>query len=99
MLTLPIKKKWFDMILMGKKNVEYREPTGYWIHRLRRACVVQQVPMNGCGLRLQLRNGYGLDVPTMFITLSKIDIGPGIEEWGAEPGKKYLRLHIAMRSM
>lgn len=25
MLTLPIKKKWFDMILSGEKQEEYRE--------------------------------------------------------------------------
>ena len=25
MLTLPIKKKWFDMILSGEKKEEYRE--------------------------------------------------------------------------
>lgn len=27
MLTLPIKKKWFDMILSGEKKEEYREST------------------------------------------------------------------------
>ena len=25
MLTLPIKKKWFDMIVSGEKKEEYRE--------------------------------------------------------------------------
>lgn len=30
MLTLPIKKKWFDMILSGKKKEEYRERTKYY---------------------------------------------------------------------
>ena len=28
MLTLPIKRKWFDMICRGEKREEYREPTG-----------------------------------------------------------------------
>lgn len=30
MLTLPIKKKWFDMILSGEKKEEYREIKPYW---------------------------------------------------------------------
>ncbi len=34
MLTLPIKKKWFDMILSGEKKEEYREIKPYYISRL-----------------------------------------------------------------
>lgn len=30
MLTLPIKKKWFDMILSGEKKEEYREIKPYY---------------------------------------------------------------------
>lgn len=30
MLTLPIKKKWFDMILSGKKKEEYRTINDYY---------------------------------------------------------------------
>ena len=33
MLTLPIKKKWFDMILFGEKKEEYREIKPYWTKR------------------------------------------------------------------
>ena len=33
MLTLPIKKKWFDMILLGEKTEEYREIKPYWTTR------------------------------------------------------------------
>ena len=29
MLTLPIKKKWFDMIVSGEKKEEYREIKPY----------------------------------------------------------------------
>lgn len=29
-MILPIKKKWFDMILSGKKKEEYREINGYY---------------------------------------------------------------------
>lgn len=34
MLILPIKKKWFDMILSGEKNEEYREIKPYYESRL-----------------------------------------------------------------
>ncbi len=33
MLTLPIKKKWYDMILSGAKREEYRDITPYYQKR------------------------------------------------------------------
>ena len=33
MLTLPIKKKWFDMIKSGEKKEEYREIKPYYTSR------------------------------------------------------------------
>ena len=33
MLTLPIKKKWFDMIKSGEKKEEYREFKPYYTTR------------------------------------------------------------------
>ncbi len=36
MLTLQIKKKWFDMILSGEKKEEYREIKPYYITRFRK---------------------------------------------------------------
>ncbi|MBR4458294.1 MAG: ASCH domain-containing protein [Clostridia bacterium] len=95
MLTLPIKKKWFELITLGVKLEEYREPTEYWVKRLRHERYVQDVSRNFCGLRLRIRNGYRKDAPSAIITISKIDTGTGLVEWGAEPGKEYLRLHIA----
>ena len=35
MLTLPIRKKWFDMILSGEKKEEYRELKEYYETRFR----------------------------------------------------------------
>ena len=34
MLTLPIKKKWYDMIIAGIKQEEYREIKDYYDSRL-----------------------------------------------------------------
>ena len=33
-LTLTISKQWFDMIVAGRKNEEYREIKPYWEYRL-----------------------------------------------------------------
>lgn len=35
MLILPIKKKWFDMILSGEKKEEYREIKEYYEESVR----------------------------------------------------------------
>ena len=94
MLTLPIKRKWYEMIVSGEKPEEYREPSEYWLKRLRKARYVQDIPYDYCGLKLMIRSGYSKDAPLAIITLSKIDMGPGLEAWGAEPGHEYLRLHI-----
>ena len=84
MLILPIKKKWFDMILSGEKKEEYREITPYW-----RARLTDPEPQ-----AVILRNEYGKDAPEAMVALHSITIGEGFQEWGAEPGTKYFRLHI-----
>ncbi len=33
-LTLTVSKEWFNMIVAGKKNEEYREIKPYWVARL-----------------------------------------------------------------
>ncbi|WP_308396831.1 hypothetical protein [Prevotella sp.] len=33
-LTLAVSKEWFDMIVSGEKNEEYREIKPYWVARL-----------------------------------------------------------------
>lgn len=37
-LTLPLKKKWFDLIKAGIKKEEYRECSDYWISRFNKLC-------------------------------------------------------------
>ena len=95
MLTLPIKRCWYDMIVSGDKPEEYREPSDYWIKRLRKARYVQNVGITYYGLKLRIRAGYRKDSPSAIITLWKIDRSRGVTYWGAEPGKEYLRLCIA----
>ena len=90
MLTLPIKRKWFDMILAGEKTEEYRENTAYWRKRL----IIRENGEAKAPRTLILRNGYRADSPKALIEISGVTMGNGRPEWGAEPGKAYLRLHI-----
>lgn len=99
MLVLPIKKKWFDMILAGEKKEEYREIKPYYETRfcnwfgiivkkdgsIVRPCLGNQLVM--------FRNGYKKDSPS-FVAMCSVKIGTGMEEWGAEKGKKYFVLTI-----
>lgn len=97
MLTLPIKKKWFDMILSGEKNEEYRKISPYYGDRFypytlkyksEASGVWKQIPAS-----IRFRNGYSSGSPS-FVAICTIDIGEGRPEWGAEPGRRYYRLHI-----
>lgn len=90
MLTLPIKKKWFDMILSGEKKEEYREITPYYESRLERKANLCKY---GYGYYILLRNGYSKNSPTLKIGCS-IEKGYGKPEWGAEPNKEYYVLKI-----
>ncbi len=92
MLTLPIKKKWFDMISDGQKLEEYREIKPYYETRFRS---LWQGSLIGYNARRKIcfRNGYGKGVPEIIATVT-LDIGEGKPEWGAEPGKNYYILKI-----
>ena len=86
MLTLPIKKKWFDMIRSGEKKEEYREIKPYYQSRL------NEKAYTGTHY-IQLRNGYSKNSPTLECECF-IEIDYGKPEWGAEPGKLYYVLKI-----
>ncbi len=92
MLVLPIKKKWYDLILSGEKKEEYREIKPYYTIRFRH--LWQGSLIGGEAERkIVFRNGYFTKSPS-FTAVCTIDTGTGKEEWGAEPGKEYYRLHI-----
>ncbi|GJH39859.1 hypothetical protein RCZ04_04090 [Capnocytophaga sp. HP1101] len=83
-LHLTLKKKWFDMILLGEKTEEYREIKPYWTKRL-----LGKSYDNVC-----FRNGYARDAPSLTIELKTIRFGTGKPEWGAESNKKYFVLYL-----
>lgn len=98
MLTLPIKKKWFDMIKSGEKKEEYREIKPYWTRRFRNALYgLTMISPFGSIVYAQgtliFKNGYQKNAPKIrcFIELSQ---GYGRPDWGAEKGKLYYVLKI-----
>lgn len=94
MLILPIKKKWFDMILSGEKREEYREIKAYYRSRLRNEGFLDQygLPTLWQG-KVLFRNGYAENSPS-FEALCSLDFKTGRLEWGAEPGREYYVLKI-----
>ena len=94
MLTLPIKKKWLDMILSGEKKEEYREIKPYWTTRFAKAFEFENgVPTGNGTQEIILRNGYGADVPCVKV-LCSLQVKTGNPEWGAELGVLYYVLKI-----
>ena len=102
MLILPIKKKWFDMIISGEKKEEYREIKPYWTKRfyneLNDLIIVRDNNEELSYIKyatgtVTFKNGYQKDAPKIkcFIELNK---GYGKREWGAEPNKEYYILEI-----
>ena len=91
MLTLILKKKWFDMIVSGYKKEEYRALSPYYTTRF-----VKVWGGNFDGKEVEpiaFRNGYAKNAPR-FVAQCSIDIGEGRQEWGATAEVKYYRLKI-----
>ena len=107
MLTLPIKKKWFDMIKVGEKKEEYREIKPYYDSRFKNIelpkgitnCYINANLITGKITEIRdyktiiFRNGYSSNSPSIKCRV-KINKGYGKEEWGAEPNKLYYVLKI-----
>lgn len=89
MLTLPIKRKWFDMIAKGEKTEEYRDCTRYYKSRFAKYAAASS-------FRIRFRAGYRADSPLMECEVS-LYYGKGKEEWGAAPGWTgyVLKIHTA----
>lgn len=92
MLTLPIHRKWYDMILSGEKKEEYRSITPYYTSRFEH--LWQGSLIGGKAKRkIRFRNGYSRRSP-YFVATVTIRQGTGKPEWGAEAGKEYFILEI-----
>lgn len=97
MLTLPIKKKWFDMILSGEKKEEYRTCNDYYRSRFRtylgKYKVGDDEEWHKPKFEVLFRNGYQADSPA-FIAVCTVSGGYGKPEWGADPKEYYFVLQI-----
>ena len=94
MLTLPIKKKWYDMILSGEKKEEYREIKPYYRSRFTSVGLLDRYGLETVSeANILFRNGYSKNSPS-FIAKCSLNITTGRPEWGAEPGRKYYVLKI-----
>ncbi len=92
MIILPIKKKWFDLIVSGVKKEEYREIKPFYTRRFHWE---DDIKMRTYMITtdVMFRNGYSKVSPTIFCHVC-IKKGFGKKEWGAEPGKLYYVLEI-----
>lgn len=85
-LHLTLKKKWFDLIASGLKDVEYRAKKPYWEKRL--------LDKHGYGIEfdeIHFKNGYSANAPFMrveFKHLGTIDSSYPDPQDG-EHGEKY----------
>ena len=85
-LTLPITRKWFDMILSGENTEEYREMTHYYDARLKR--------YSGQAIAVRFRNGYRRNSPAIACIVIVYPNLQGREEWGAVTNRRYYVLKI-----
>lgn len=86
MLTLPIKKKWYDMIRGNEKFEEYRADTPYYAARFSR--------YEGQAIRIRLRNGYRANSPTLEAVVVPRRQKGARPEWGGNPREKCWVLEI-----
>ena len=108
MLVLPMKKKWFDMILSGEKKQEYREIKPYWRTRVNNWEVANgEHPTEGKYFRevifkslqpILFMNGYGAKAPRFIGWSNGYSVCPTVlhEEWGegAYEGIDHYAFHI-----
>lgn len=98
-LILPIKKKWYDMILSGEKKEEYRTLNRYYRSRLFNILgldafkSIHFYAMESKPFRVLFRNGYSNNSPS-FIAKVTVRIDVGLLEWGAEYGVEYYVFNI-----
>lgn len=97
MLTITIKKHWFEMIRSGEKFEEYREIKPFYCSRFKKL-FLDGVTIGEAWVKppkrwIAFRNGYSATSPTIE-ALCSLHLGYGVEEWGAEKNKKYFVLTI-----
>lgn len=109
MLILPIKRKWFDMIINHEKDCEYREIKPYWTKRFSKYFEIEEGELlkrvnnsiehgetywaGGKPNNIKLRNGYSNNSPYIVVRVTLL-IGEGMVEYGAKINETYYCLKI-----
>lgn len=97
-LHLVLKHKWYDLIASGKKKVEYRSMSDYWISRL---LIEPKCWEFWSSLKVKefdsviFHKGYTSTV--MEWGIKKIDAGYGDPNMGADPDYPVFRIHLGER--
>lgn len=87
---LNLERKWFDMIVSGEKQEEYREIKPYWNSRMKEGLFkIKGDWLPPEAVILCFSNGYSAERPTVYFEAKSIRQAPGRESWGAEPDKQY----------
>lgn len=93
-LRLNMKAEWYNLIEKGIKRTEYREIKTYWFKRL---TLTTRFGSIVCRRFDTCTFVYGYTKRQMIFEVKCIDRGTGKEEWGAEQGKEYFRIHLGRR--
>lgn len=98
-LTLSVKKEWFDKIVSNEKKEEYREIKEYWLGRLFNFVPVPfaKYVFDDVGIspkpftHVLFINGYGDDKPRVEKEIESISIGKPRKGWCPDEflGKEY----------
>jgi hypothetical protein len=84
-LDIPIKRKWFDKIRLGKKKTEYRKFGKFWASRLDDKEYDQ----------IRFRNGYTPKAPEIYTEYRGVQRNPDTREYEIKIGRvvrtRYLR--------
>lgn len=97
MLILPIKRKWFDMILAGEKREEYRLSKRHWRSRIASGLTLAR--FSGCKPEVEFRCGYAALAPRASFEIESIRERHGVPvhpEWG-EPSDWHYVIHLGRR--
>lgn len=105
MLVLPIKRKWFDMILEGVKAEEYKNVNTYYAKRFMSAFNATENSVDEFILAVKsgkylfnrqevlFKNGYFDNSPS-FVAEITLCIDTGNPDWGAVKGEEYFKIQI-----
>lgn len=89
-ITLTLKKEWFDMILSGEKKEEYRDIKPYWVRRLignwhqyndKSVFYKGDYIMPFGVTAITFKNGYGKDVPQFTVEWTGLEVKEPNPNW------------------